>query len=135
MQHTNENAQISNNPTNSCTNSPFKKCQVIFFYLDFFKIFTVALLWVLKTLTAQVLGYNHNTVGIWITNNFGIQIVQTCLVVEWSFIKVMAWITNLKVVISVIGCMTDGLNSCFSLVTTPWLERQTKIWPFKPWHE
>ena len=41
-----------------------KKCQVIFFYLDFFKIFTVALLWVLKTLTAQVLGYNHNTVGI-----------------------------------------------------------------------
>ena len=37
--------------------------------------------------------------------------VQTCVIIEWSTIQVMDWITNEKAIIQVIGCMNDGLNN------------------------
>ena len=37
---------------------------------------------------------NSNTVGIWIANWFGIQMVQNSSLVEWFVIQVMAWIAN-----------------------------------------
>ena len=35
-----------------------------------------------------------DTAGIWITNQFRIQMVQTCPFIKWSDIQVVAWITT-----------------------------------------
>ena len=44
--------------------------------------------------------YEMCTAGIWITKKFGIQIMEICPIIKWSFIKVMV-------------CTTDDLNNIF----------------------
>ena len=53
----------------------------------------------------QTLAHNLNT------STFGIGMVQTCSIIEWYALHVMAETINYKSVIQVIGCETNGLNT------------------------
>ena len=50
---------------------------------------------------------NSNTVGIWIANWFGIQMVQNSSLVEWFVIQVMAWIANYKFIYQDMAWITN----------------------------
>ena len=55
----------------------------------------------------------HNTVGIRI-KTFDIQMVQSCLINQWSSIQAMAWILDKKSIIQVIIHLTyQSLNLTF----------------------
>ena len=53
--------------------------------------------------------WTRHTVGIRMTNKFDIWMVQTCPIMEWFIIQVMAGIT-IKSIIQVISFVTDGLQ-------------------------